>query len=70
MPTSLIDSLIEEGRKQKITPKDDTELQQALPSLRLQLKALIARDLWDMSEYYQVMNENNHTVQRAISLLQ
>ena len=70
VPNSLIDSLIEEGRKQKITPKDDTELQQALPSLRLQLKALIARDLWDMSEYYQVMNENNHTVQRAISLLQ
>ena len=32
------------------------------------MKALVARDLWDMSEYFQIMNENNTIVQRAITL--
>ena len=32
-------------------------------------KALIARDLWEMSEYFQVVNEMNHSVQKAIELL-
>ena len=33
------------------------------------MKALIARDLWEMSEYFQVVNEMNHSVQKAIELL-
>ena len=37
--------------------------------LRLQLKALIARDLWDMSEYFSVMNEENDAVNKALELL-
>ena len=32
---------------------NEEEYQKALPLLRLQMKALIARDLWDMNEYYQ-----------------
>ena len=27
--------------------------------LKAQIKALIARDLWDMSEYYEIMNPYN-----------
>ena len=42
----------------------------SLPYIKLQLKALIARDLWDMSEYYHVMNSNNKSVQAALQLLQ
>ncbi|MDR3118428.1 MAG: S41 family peptidase [Mediterranea sp.] len=41
-------------------------------SLRLikpQLKALIARDLWDMSEYFKVINATNESVVRALELL-
>ena len=49
--------------------KDDAELQRTLPYLRLQLKALIARDLWDMNEYFQLMNTKNHIVQRALQLI-
>ena len=41
-----------------------------MPMLKLQLKALIARDLWDMNEYYSVMNETSEIVQKAISLLE
>ena len=69
VPQSLIDTIVAEGKKQKIVPKDQAELDRTLVYLRAQLKALIARDLWDMSEYFQVMNEQSHIVQRALRLL-
>ena len=59
----------EQAEKEKVKPKDDEELQRTLPYLRLQLKSLVARDLWDMSEYFQLMNAKNDIVQRALQLL-
>ena len=69
LPQSVIDGIMAESEKQKVKPKDDAELQRTLPYLRLQLKALVARDLWDMNEYFQLMNTKNHIVQRALQLL-
>ena len=57
------------GEKENIRPKDDAERERTLPYLRLQLKALIARDIWDMSEYFAIMNENNDAMQRALQIL-
>ena len=51
-------------------PKDDDELQRTLPELRRQLKALTARDLWTMSEYFAIVNENSDAVRRALEILQ
>ena len=48
---------------------DEEQYNRALPLVRTQLKALIARDLWDMSEYYQVMNATNESVQQALKVL-
>ena len=69
VPQSLVDDIVAEGKKQKVEPKDDAELQRTLPYLRLQLKALIARDLWDMSEYFSVFNEENPVVQKALEVI-
>ena len=69
VPQSVIDGIMAEADKQKVKAKDDAELQRTLPYLRLQLKALIARDLWDMNEYFQLMNTKNHIVQRALQLI-
>ena len=66
VPKAVIDGIIEEAKKQNITPRDDEELQRTIGSLRIQLKALVARDLWDMSEYFCIVNEQNHIVQRAL----
>ena len=66
VPKDIIDSIIAEAKKQKITPKDDEELQKTLPQLRRQLKALIARDLWDMNEYFSVFNEGDDVVKKAL----
>lgn len=50
-------------------PKDEEELQKTLPELKLQMKALIARDIWDMSEYFAVMYEENPFVKKHWSSL-
>ena len=47
----------------------EEEWAKAKESLALQVKALVARDLFDMSEYFEIMNTNNATVQKAIELL-
>ena len=69
IPQDLINAIIKEGEKQKVVPKDDAELQQTLPYLRRQLKALIARDLWTMNEYFDIINEQSDIVQRALQII-
>ena len=50
-------------------PFNQEQYDYSLPYVKLQLKALIARDLWDMSEYYHVMNSRNQSVLTALKLL-
>jgi len=69
VPQSFVDMIVREGEKQNIKPKDEAERVRTMPYLRLQLKALVARDLWDMSEYFSVMNEDNEAVKKALELL-
>ena len=69
VPKSETDSIIADAARQKVKPRDDKELQQTLPMLRTQLKALVARDIWDMSEYFQIVNETNHIVRKGVQLL-
>ena len=48
---------------------DEKQYNQSLPLIKTQLKALIARDLWEMNEYFQVMNATNNSVQQALKVL-
>ena len=66
VPQVLLDTIFAQGNKEKIVPKDDEEQQRTIPYLRLQLKALVARDLWTMNEYFRVWNEENDIVRRAL----
>ena len=69
VPQSLIDTILAEGEKQNIKPKDEAELEKTLPYLKMQLKALIARDIWDMSEYFSVVNEQSEMVKKALEVI-
>ena len=69
VPQSLVESIIAEGEKQGVKPRDEAELLKTLPYLRLQLKALIGRDLWDMSEYFSVFNESSEIVKKALEVI-
>ena len=70
IPQEVIDGIIQKAANDDVKPTDDDELAHTLPYLRKQLKALVARDLWDMSEYFQVMNETNPIFKRAVELMQ
>nr|WP_311453177.1 S41 family peptidase [uncultured Prevotella sp.] len=68
VPQSLLETIIAEGKKEKVEPKDKAELTATMPYIKVQLKALVARDLWDMNEYYRVWNEQSDIVNKAVKL--
>ena len=68
VPQSLLDTIIAEGKKEKVEPKDKAEQTATMPYIKVQLKALVARDLWDMNEYYRVWNEQSDIVNKAVKL--
>ena len=68
VPDEVLNGIVAEAKKDKITYKDEKEWQRTIPMLQLQLKSLIARDLWGMSECYQILNESNPIVLKAIEL--
>ena len=70
VPQKLVDDIVAEAEKEKVKPKDDEELQLTIPRLKLQLKALIARDLWDMSEYFAIINEGSDIVNKALEIIE
>ncbi len=69
IPDTYINNIIEEGKKLKIEPKDDAEQQRTIEYMRPQLKALVARDLWDMSEYFHIWNEQSAIVQKGLEVI-
>ena len=65
----MIDGIVVEGEKQGVKPKDDDELKRTLKVLRIQLKGLVARDLWDMNEYFRIVNENSDIIKEGLKTL-
>ena len=65
----MLEDLISLGKTLGTEFKED-EYKTALPLIKIQLKALIARDLWDMNEYFQVINSINNTVQKGLELIE
>ena len=52
------------------TKFDSVQYLTSKPLIKLQMKALIARDLWEMNEYYQIMDADNESLSKAIEILQ
>lgn len=70
VPESLLDDLLRQAGDKKITPKDEAEREKTLPDLRFMLKALIAYNVWDRSEYFQIINQRSDIVKRALQWLE
>ncbi|MBQ2341442.1 MAG: peptidase S41, partial [Bacteroidaceae bacterium] len=69
IPENVIEDIFTEGEKQKITPANEEERAKTRDNIRFIMKALVARDLWDMSEYFAIIYENDEVVKKAIELL-
>ena len=63
-----IDELVKAGEKEGIK-KDDESLKVSGLIIKRQIKALIARDIFDMGAYYQIMIEDDKEVAKAIDIL-
>jgi len=64
----MMQQLIDEGIKGGV-PYSEEQYKKSAPLIKLQLKALIARDLWDMNEYYHTINVMDESVKKALELL-
>ena len=66
---TMMQQLVAEGEKAGVK-YDDEQYRKSELLIKLQLKALIARDLWDMNEYYHTINVVNESVNKALELLE
>jgi len=65
---NFIKMLTDEGEKDKIK-FDEKQFKKSESLIKLQLKALIARDLWDANAYYQIIDQDNESLNKAIEIL-
>ncbi len=70
VPQDVIDGILAEGEKQEIKAKDEAEKSKTIENIQLIMKGLIARDLWDMSEYYAVIYADDEVVHKAVELME
>ena len=64
----LQEKLIAEAEKEGITFVEE-EFEKSKPFLLPQIKAIIARDLWETSNFFQIANERNETYKKAVEIL-
>ena len=64
----MLKDLLVAAEEEKIE-KNELEFEQSKEQIKMILKALIARDIWDMSEYYEIVNQKNKAFNKAISIL-
>lgn len=70
VPEEIIENIYAEAKKalKDKYPKDEEEKTTGL--LKLMLRALAARDLWDMNEYFAIIYEDDDIVKKAVQLME
>ncbi len=66
---SMLENIIAEAEKEELEMEEES-VEFSRPFIKRQIKALIARDLFTTSRYYQVMNEDDDIIQEAIHVLE
>ena len=69
VPDELIKIVMKEGEKQDIKPKDEEERKRTMPYLKMQLKALMARDLFNQSAYLEVANPYSDIYNKGVEVM-
>jgi len=68
IPEELLQELINMASNEKVELNEE-QYAKSKPLISLQLKALIARDLFDTSEYFQIINDENASLKEAIRVI-
>ncbi len=80
LPASLNKELTDSAKEnkspqeelQKITANESKRMedfQKSKTLLAIQMKAIIARDMWGMAEYFQIINQQNESYQKALEII-
>jgi len=64
----MIEKIVAAGEKEGVK-RDEKSIEFARPIMKRQMKALIARDLFSVSNYYQIINADDETIQKAVEVL-
>ena len=69
VPAAVTDSIFSQGEAKKIKPADDSERTKTATLTAKLIKAIVARDLWDTSEYFRIINDDDATIEKAVQVL-
>lgn len=64
----IFDQLVEKAKEKNIKIKE-SELEKSKNSIKLIIKAYVARDLWGNDEFYKIINEKDEKIKKAIDVL-
>lgn len=67
-PDDMIDQIIADAEKEGVK-KEERSIQFARPLMKRQIKALVARDLFSLSQYFQIMNDDDESIKKALEVL-
>ena len=64
----IMEELLKMAGDEKIEFEEE-QYNRSKPLIMLQIKALIARDLYDMAQYFQIINDDNPSYQKALQII-
>jgi carboxyl-terminal processing protease len=64
----MMDQFVSYGEDDGV-PVNKKEMEKSLGLITIQIKALIARDLWNMSEYYEIINNRDNDFLKAMEII-
>jgi carboxyl-terminal processing protease len=64
----MVEKIVAAGEKEGVK-RDEKSIEFARPIMKRQMKALISRDLFSVSNYFQIMNSDDETIQKAVEIL-
>jgi carboxyl-terminal processing protease len=64
----MIEKILAAGEKEGVK-RDEKSIEFARPLMKRQMKALMARDLFSLSHYFQIMNAEDETLAKAVEVI-
>ncbi|MBN2667993.1 MAG: S41 family peptidase [Bacteroidales bacterium] len=65
----MLGEIYQKAKDKKIEPKDEAEQKETDGDVILLIRALLARDIWNTSEFYQIINETDKTFNEAVNII-
>ncbi len=65
----MVEKILVAGEKEGVKRDDEKSVEFARPLIKRQMKALVARDLFSVSHYFQIMNYDDDAILKAVEVI-